>query len=165
MKHFIPTLVATGLVSSLAWAQPVPLSGPGPNGDRPGDRREGPGGEGGDGPVGREGPLVNPRAMAGARPGPLEHMKNFLDVIDRYNQLGKDADATAVAAVINTIDILRPRGTDAITTRLENMLSETQSIAAQRVIRLQLADFYRQSNQPEKALEQLDVLISGRAGN
>jgi hypothetical protein len=168
MKRSLHTLMIAALAAPLAYAQPAP---PVPDGERPprghDDRREGPGREGhglgmpGRDGSGRDGPPGGPRALGGARPGPLEQMKNFLEVINRYNELGKDADASAVAAVINAIDILRPRGGEAVITRLEKMLGETKSVAAQRVIRLQLADFYRQTNQADKALEQLDVLIKG----
>jgi len=140
-------------------------------GDRPGDRRDGPGGRhdgpGGSGGAAARGPHDGPPrpGMQLGRPGPIEQMKNFLDLVDKYNALGKDADATAVAAVINTVDILRPRGPEAIIVKLEKMLAETKNAAVQRVIRLQLADFYRQTNQADKALEHLDVLIKGASAS
>lgn len=148
--------------------QPPPTGDfpPGPGADRPprDDRGGGPRDDHGGPRDGHGGPRDRddrrpPMAGRAEMPGPLERMKNYLEVVDRYAKLAADPQATSIAAVITTIDILRPRGASAVTERLEKMLESEKNAAVQRVIRLQLADFYRQSNQPEKALEQLDALM------
>jgi hypothetical protein len=111
-------------------------------------RDEGPRGDRPDGPPNRP-----------PRPGPFEQMRNYLELVDRYSKLSADPTSTAVAAVITMTDILRPRGPQAVIEKLEKMLPEAKNVTVERAIRLQLSDFYRQTNQPEKAIEQLDALI------
>lgn len=171
MSKLLSGLVFSTLLCGIAVAQPAPP--PGGEGDRKppppqeqrdrehhdGDRadRGGPQGDRPDGPPGRPGPSGR---QGPPRLGPIEQMRNYLDLVERYTKLANDANATAVAAVITTTDILRPRGNQAIIDRLEKMLTESKNPVVTRTIRLQLADFYRQSNQADKAMEHLDALVA-----
>lgn len=170
MSKLLSGLVCSTLLCGICIAQPAPP--PGGEGDRKppqqeqrdrdhhdGDRgdRGGPQGDRQDGPPGRPG---LPGRQGPPRVGPIEQMRNYLDLVERYAKLANDSNATAVAAVITTTDILRPRGTQAIIEKLEKMLSESKNPVVTRTIRLQLADFYRQSNQADKAMEHLDALVA-----
>jgi len=87
-------------------------------------------------------------------------MRGYIDLVEQYSKLASDETATGVSAVITAADILRPRGSEAATAYFEKLLPDAANPAVARAIRLQLIDLYRQSNQPEKALEQAEMLIN-----
>lgn len=154
----IATLIAALLLSSAAVAQPGPPLEGRADGDRPPPPRQrddrGPGGD-------RPGPGGRPGGPAEARPGGFEAMRGYLDLVDRYSRLSRDPTAAAVAAVVQTADVLRPRGAQAVIDHFEKLLPEVKNEAVARAIRLQLVDLYRQTQQGEKALDQLSQLIKG----
>jgi hypothetical protein len=167
MKRFSPTLL--GLIAALslvtaALAQNPPTGGPpgdGPPGagqddrPRPGQRGDGQRGDG-QGPMG-QGPM-GPRQ--GGVPPEVARFQNYLTMVDSYAKLAKDPDAAAVAAVVSAADVLRPKGAQGAIDYFTKILPEVKSPTVQRAIRLQLMDFYKAANQPEKALEQLQAIMT-----
>ena len=144
--------------------------GPGPgrqDGGGPG-RPDGPGpGMGRPGPRFAEGitPEMIRRFMdAQGRPlgggAQLDVMRNYLDVFDRYSRLSKDPTSAGVAAVVTAGEILRARGADPAIAYFNKMLPDVKNESVQRAIRLQLVELYKMSGQQDKALEQLQVLIT-----
>lgn len=140
------------LLAATAIAQPGPPEG-----------RRGPGGPGGDDdrPPLRQRDDRAPQDRPGAplRPGTFEAMRAYLDLVDRYSRLSRDPTTAAVAAVVQTADVLRPRGAQAVIEHYEKLLPEVKNDAVARAIRLQLVDLYRQTQQADKAVAQLTELI------
>jgi hypothetical protein len=145
------------------------------------DDRGAPGGSAGRevrrGPGGPAGPGSGPGAGPGERrpdghferrvelrPGTFDQMRGYLDLVERYQKVAADPTAAAVAAVVQTADILRPRGPQAVIDHFEKLLPEVKNEAVARAIRLQLIDQYRQTQQPDKAVEQLSSLIRAAPG-
>jgi hypothetical protein len=98
----------------------------------------------------------------------LEQLRNYIDVVERFAKMTRDPAAAGVAAVVSASDILRQRdrGPEAAIEYFNKTLPEVKNEAVQRAIRIQLIDLYKQSNQADKALEQLDLLIkSAPAGS
>ena len=124
----------------------------------------GPGGPGG-GPGGPGGPGGGPGGPGGGpmgRPGrPMGAIMSYLDLVDRYSQLSSNPSASSVSAVVTLTDLLRPKGPQAVVDELNKMLAVAKDPAVVRAIRLQLIDWYRAAQQPEKAVEQAEILIGG----
>lgn len=142
-----------------------PGGGPGGGGfpNAPGGGGGGPGmgpGGNGDGPM-QGGPMQGgPRGMLrGGNGGPVQQMRDYVDLIDKYSKLAADADASGVSAVISAGEILRPKGAPAAIEYFNKLLPQARSAVVQRAIRLQLIDLYKQSQQTDKALEQIELLV------
>jgi len=93
--------------------------------------------------------------------GQLDAMRNYLDVFDRYSRLSRDPAAAGVAAVVTAGEILRARGPDSAITYFTKVLPDVKNETVQRAIRLQLIELYKMSGQQDKALEQLESLMTG----
>jgi hypothetical protein len=90
----------------------------------------------------------------------------YMDVIGSFAQVAKDSSASGVAAVVYADDVLRTRPPQEAIDYYLKLLPEVKDPAVQRAIHLRLADHYRLSNQPDKALEQLkQLMIAPRAGS
>ena len=120
--------------------------GGGPDGSRqPGD---------GLGPLG-------PRPLRPIGPGATaDNLRNYLEMVDRYNQVARDPTASGVAAVMSTVDVLRPRGAQAAIDYFTKILPSVKNDAVSRAIRLQLVELYKVSKQDDKALDLLEKLIT-----
>lgn len=131
-----------------------PPRGPdgGPDGGRMGGQLGGPDGVHG----GPGGPMNGPRRSMGA-------MTSYIELVERFTKLSEDASTSGVSAVINLTEVLRPKGAQVIIDELNKLLPTVKDATVARAIRLQLIDFYRASNQPDKAIEQAEILISGSA--
>ena len=133
---------------------PPGMPGMGGGGDAGGPprRERGPGGPGG----------------PGMRPPPdvqkVEMLRGYLDVVDHFTKLAHDPTAAGVAAVLAANDLLRPRGTDVAIDYFNKTLPNVKDEAVQRAIRIQLIDLYKQAGQQDKAIEQLDILMTGSKG-
>ena len=90
----------------------------------------------------------------------VEMLRGYLDLVDRYASLARDPVAAAVAAVLSANEILKPRGADAAVEYFTKLLPDVKNLAVQRAIKIQLADLYKNSGQHDKALEQLQSLIT-----
>ena len=140
--------------------------GPGPRGGRPrpGGPEGGPPPRGGgdEGPAGR--PMRPDGASVGApRGGPEAHyerLRAYIELVDRYVKLASDPTASGVAAVMTAMELHRQKGPEAAIAYFTKILPEVKNETVQRTIRLQLVDLYRQSNQPDKALEQALLLMT-----
>jgi hypothetical protein len=137
------------------------------DGGGPGQRPDGPpdGGQGGRDNMGPNHPLVmseRNRPQGGPQGGPPEvaRFMAFLNMVDSYAKLAKDPDAASVAAVVSAADVLRPKGAQGAIDYFTKILPDVKSPTVQRAIRLQLMDFYKASNQPDKALEQLQLIMT-----
>jgi hypothetical protein len=174
MLSTVALLIGGALVFGQEGQRPRPPRPDGEGGERP----EGPppgggarggnfGGGGGFGGAGGFGPGGGPGPM---RPemAKLDQLRNYIDVVDRFARMTRDPAAAAVAAVVSASDILRQRdkGPDAAIEYFNKTLPDVKNEAVQRAIRIQLIDLYKASNQADKALEQLDLLIkSAPAGS
>jgi predicted negative regulator of RcsB-dependent stress response len=87
-------------------------------------------------------------------------MQRYFDLVNQYSKMASDPQSAGVAAVVAASDILKPRGAEAAITWFNKVLPETKNPAVQRAIRTQLADLYKQSGQADKALEQLQALMT-----
>jgi len=88
----------------------------------------------------------------------IDVMEKYLYVVDHVARLSDNATASGVAAVLNAEDLLKDKPQDAIDYFVK-LLPEVKNESVKRAIRLQLADLYKKTNQPDKALEQLSELI------
>jgi hypothetical protein len=165
MRRFIPILLSLLLVSATI-AQDAPQGRPAEGGaDRP-ERPDGPGpgpGHGPRGPGGMGRPGMPPPPIAD-RIKQVEMLRGYLELVDRYTRLSQNPTHAGVAAVISAAEILKTRGNDAAIDYFNKLLPETKDPAVQRAIRLQLADLYKESNQGDKALEQLRSLMTSEPG-
>jgi hypothetical protein len=126
---------------------------------------------------GRPDPMNRPRMPEGVTPemvrrymeaqgrslgagGQLDAMKNYLDVFDRYSRLSRDPASAGVAAVVTAGEILRARGTDSAIGYFTKVLPDVKNDSVQRAIRLQLVELYKASGQQDKALDQLQLLMT-----
>jgi hypothetical protein len=82
------------------------------------------------------------------------------NAVDRYSQLTTDATNMAVAAVLQASELLKPRGAEAQIQYFEQLLPQVKNETVRRAIRLQLIDAYKQANNPERALDELQTLIT-----
>src|SRR5438132_5085462 len=92
--------------------------------------------------------------------GQLDAMRNYLDVFDRYSKLSRDPSSAGVAAVVTAGEILRARGADSAIAYFTKVLPDVKNESVQRAIRLQLVELYKMSGQQDKALEQLQTLMT-----
>lgn len=190
MRRFIPLLLCVFLVSSTIAQQapPPPAGEPEGGGDLQDGRGPGPGGPGGgpgqrpDGPrgggpgggfggpgmgMGRPphpgGPGMPPPPPMSDRMKQVEMLRGYLELVDRYTQMSSNPTNAGIAAVITANDILKSRGADAAIEYFTKLLPDVKDAAVQRAIRVQLADLYKNSNQGDKALEQLRALMTSEA--
>jgi len=188
LKSFVPCFAGVLSLSAMTMAQTAPP--PSPPGDHKqdgDDRRDGPpmrdgerGGPGGDerrGPGGPDdrGPGGNDRGPGGDRnqrpprpdqdgkqnvPPEMARFQGYLTMVGQYRKLASDPEASGVAAVVSAADILRKGGPQEAINYFTKVLPDVKQDAVRRAIRLQLIDLYKAANQPDKALEQLNVLIT-----
>jgi hypothetical protein len=141
-------------LSFMAIATPTFAQDGPPPGDQGGPGMRGlgePGGFGGGGP--------------GMRPPPpdmqkFEMLRGYIDLVDHFTQLARDSTASGVAAVISANDMLRRQGPQVAIDYFNKMLPDVKDEAVQRAIRLQLIDLYKQTGQTDKAMEQLNTLMT-----
>lgn len=89
----------------------------------------------------------------------IDAMEKYLYVVDHVARLSDNPTASGVAAVLSADDLLKGKPQDAID-YFTKILPEVKNDSVRRAIRLQLADLYKKTNQPEKALEQLTELMT-----
>ena len=189
-KQVVTMLISAMLMSPVALAQEAPPGPGGPGGPPPRDQRDGrggpdrpmppgggrdgdrdggpgfPGGPGGPGGPGRDGGR-GPGGPGMGRPGmgqvppAVEAMRNYLELVNRYSQMSRDATTAGIAAVIAASDILKPRGAQAAIDYFNGALKDVKNEAIQRAIHGQLAELYKQSGQHDKALDELRSLMTG----
>jgi hypothetical protein len=165
-------MICLAMASSYSMAQDRPPRD-GPPGGRPGagdrgpgDRQGRPGGDR-DGqdrppPPPGEGPGWAPRNRDFTGPvGQIQLLRGYLELVDSYTKIARDPTTSGIAAVINANDILKPRGQEAVISYFTKTLPNVKNEAVQRAIRLQLIQAYKDSGQQDKALEQMDALITG----
>jgi hypothetical protein len=123
--------------------------------DNGGPPHRGPGGRGPGGPGG--GPEMRPPPEAGR----FEMLRGYLDLVDRFSRMSHDPSASGIAAVLSANDILRQQGGihEAIN-YFTKILPEVKDEAVQRTIRIELVDLYKQSGEIDKAIEQLNILMT-----
>jgi hypothetical protein len=90
----------------------------------------------------------------------FEMLRGYLDAVDRYAKLSRDSVTSGIAAVVATNDILRPRGTSGAIEYFTKVLPDVKNEAVQRAIRLQLVDLYRAAGQQDKALDELQKMMT-----
>jgi hypothetical protein len=142
---------------------PPPPPPDGNGGGRPGGPG-GPGGRGGPGMGRPDGPGMGRPDGPGGQGGQIGMMRGYLDLVESFSRLTKDASTAGVAAVIQANDMLKPRGQDAIISYFTKILPNVKDPAVQRAIRLELITAYKDAGQQEKAMEQLEALMTGGTG-
>jgi hypothetical protein len=90
----------------------------------------------------------------------IDRMREWLEVVERYGRMARNPVDAGIAAVVTANDLLRARGPEAAIEYFTKMLAEVKNDAVQRAIRLQLVDLYKAAGQPEKALDQLQSLMT-----
>jgi hypothetical protein len=90
----------------------------------------------------------------------VEMLRNYLDVVDRYSKIANDPTTSGVAAVVAAADVLKPKGPEAAINYFTKILPGVKNGAVRRAIHSQLADLYKASQQSDKALEELSLLIT-----
>ncbi len=86
--------------------------------------------------------------------------RDYLDLIDEFAAVSKDQSSSGVAAVVYAEDVLKAKKPQDAIDWFNQILPEIKDPVVQRAVRLRLAELYRTTNQPDKALEQLRVLIT-----
>jgi len=86
--------------------------------------------------------------------------RDYLDLIDEFANVSKDQSSSGVAAVVYAEDVLKAKRPQDAIDWFNQVLPEIKDPVVQRAVRLRLAELYRTTNQPDKALEQLRVLIT-----
>ena len=87
-------------------------------------------------------------------------VQGWWNAVDQYSRLTSDSTSMAVAAVLQASDILKPRGAQAQIDYFEALLPQAKNETVKRAIRLQLIDAYKQANNQDKALDELQTLIT-----
>jgi hypothetical protein len=93
-------------------------------------------------------------------PQQLRVVHGYLGLVNQFNDLAQDPAASGIAAVLGANEILKPRGADAVIEYFTKLLPEVKNEAVQRAIRIQLVEAYKNSNQHDKALNELQTLIT-----
>ena len=105
-----------------------------------------------------------PNRMQGQGPPPqMLAMRGYLELVDQYTRMSRDPQTAGVAAVLAATDILKPRGADAAIAYFNKVLPDVKNPAIKRAIHGQLADLYKQAGQQDKALEELQALMTEAA--
>ena len=63
----------------------------------------------------------------GLRAGPVEQMRNYIDLIDKYHKMASDPTSAGVAAVISAGDMLRAKGPEAAIEYFTKLLAKTEN--------------------------------------
>ena len=84
----------------------------------------------------------------------------LMGLIDDLHKVAASPSASGVAAVMSVNEQFRDP--HAAITFLEKMLPEAKDDTVARAIRIQLADMYKRTDQHDKAVEQLEKLITGK---
>jgi hypothetical protein len=93
----------------------------------------------------------------------IDVMEKYLYVVDHLARLADNPAASGVAAVMNANELLKSKPQDAID-YFNRVLPDVKNESVRRAIRLQLADLYKKSDQPDKALEQMrELMVSAPA--
>ena len=148
--------------------------GPPPRDGQVGPPRDGQGGPGGPGGRGDDGDPRGPnhparqrdeanRPQAGVPGGDFGRFNGYLSMVDTYSKLARDPEAAGVAAVVSAGDVLRRKGPEAAIDYFNKILPEVSMDGVKRAIRLQLVDLYKDNKQEDKALEQLQMLMTATA--
>ena len=90
--------------------------------------------------------------------------EKYLFVVDHFARLSDNPTASAIAAALQVEEVLKDRPQDAID-YFNRTLPDVKNDSVRRVIRLQLAELYRKTNQSDKALEQIrELMVLAPAG-
>lgn len=93
-----------------------------------------------------------------------EMIERFLFSVDHLSRTSENPTSSAIAAALEVSAVLGNKPQEAID-YFNRTLPDVKNDSVRRVIRLQLAELYRQTNQPDKALEQLrELMILAPAG-
>jgi len=101
-------------------------------------------------------PVVTPQDLQDRWQG----TDTYLWGIEHSAEIAKDPDSAGVQAVIEAHDFLKDKDPQAQIDFFNKALYETKSRPVQRQIRLVLYRLFRDSNQSDKALEQLQDLMT-----
>ena len=85
-------------------------------------------------------------------------MEKYLYVVDHVTRMSENPTAAGVAAVFRAHDLLKSQPQKAIE-YFNDLLPQVKNDAVKRVIRLELAELYKNAHQDDKALDQLRELI------
>ena len=90
----------------------------------------------------------------------VELFKDYISLIDEFADVAKDQSSSGVAAVVYAEDVLKAKKPQDAIDWFNQILPEVKDPVVKRAVRLRLAELYRTTNQPDKALEQLRVLMT-----
>jgi len=96
--------------------------------------------------------------------GQLQSARDMMDVVERASKIARDPTGTGVTAVFVAGTMLKQRSPSDAIEFWTKTLPETHNDAVRRAIRAQLVELYKQTNQPDAALEQLRTLITAAPG-
>ncbi len=91
----------------------------------------------------------------------IRTLEGYLSAVGQYSHSNRDATTTAIAAVMQAAEILKPKGADAQISYFAKVLDKTENENVKRAIRLQLIDAYKRAGQTDKALDELKTIILG----
>lgn len=153
------------LVAAVAFAAPA-FAQPQPGQPQPGQSQPSHGQHQPRPPQGPMGPRHAPagvnvdRVGHGDVPQQLRVIHGYLGLVQQFSTLAQDPAASGVAAVLSATEILKPRGGDAMIEFFTELLPQVKNEAVRRTIRIQLVEAYKMSNQHDKALAELQTLIT-----
>jgi hypothetical protein len=99
-------------------------------------------------------------ASPGDSAATLQAMSNYAWFMEHYSSIAKDSDAMGITAVFAADDMMRAQGPEAEADFFNKMLFETKSRAVQRAVRMKLVDIYKTLNRPDRAMEQLQAIMT-----
>ena len=102
-----------------------------------------------------------PRFEVRDMPPQINLVRGYLGLIGQLNEMAQDPTASGIAAVLGANEILKPRGADAVIAYFTKVLPQVKNEAVQRAIRIQLVEAYKTSGDHEKALAELQTLMTG----
>lgn len=171
MNKFLPVTLLGAMIA----LSPAAFAQEGPPGPPPQDQQlNGPPPQDNQGPPERRGNRPMPGMRMGGRngrdnmdqgmPPQVQRMLGYLNIVERFSQMVKDADTARVAALMAATDTFRARGHDAVIDYLTKLLSKVEagpnaSPVLERAIHIQLGQEYQASGQSDKALEQFESII------
>lgn len=81
-------------------------------------------------------------------------------VLEQYSNIDKDPDSAGVWAVYQSAEILKDQPAQSSIDYFQKMLYQAKGRAVQRAIRTKLIGLYRSVNRDDKAMEQLEALMT-----
>lgn len=94
----------------------------------------------------------------------IQTVHGYTDVVEGYGRVAKDPSTAGIAAVICANELSKAQPPETNIAYFSKLLPEVKDEAVRRAIRFQLVDLYRKAGQRDKAMQQLEILMTAKPG-